>query len=95
MAALLDGIVGWFQHLGPVVEKTVFLKMPGIDPLLAPLGDQLGFELGMLKVGRFDRILLCWGLRYFAGRVCEEKRDTQQVEAAAEREGRLIGHVMT
>lgn len=50
VSAVLDSIVGWFQHLGPVVEKTVFLKMPGLDPLLTPLGESLGFELGMLKV---------------------------------------------
>lgn len=49
--AALDKVVGVFNSWIPLVDKTVLLKVPGLDEALAPLGESLGFDIGMLKVG--------------------------------------------
>lgn len=48
--AVLDKIVGVFEAYVPLVDRTVLLKVPGLDTALAPLGESLGFDIGMLKV---------------------------------------------
>ncbi len=47
---VLDKIVGVFSSWIPLVDKTVLLRVPGLDAALAPLGESLGFDIGMLKV---------------------------------------------
>lgn len=42
--------MSFFQNLSPLADKTVYLQMPGLNEALAPLGESLGFEIGMLKV---------------------------------------------
>ena len=46
----LDTLVTFFQSLVPLADKTVYLTVPGLDKALSPLGESLGFEIGMLKV---------------------------------------------
>lgn len=48
--AVLDKIVGVFEAWVPLADRTVLLKVPGLDKALAPLGESLGFDIGMLKV---------------------------------------------
>jgi hypothetical protein len=46
----LDALVSFFQSWVPLADKTVYLTVPGMDQALAPLGETLGFDIGMLKV---------------------------------------------
>lgn len=46
----LDALVSFFGSWVPLADKTVYLTVPGMDKALAPLGETLGFEIGMLKV---------------------------------------------
>jgi len=48
----LDALVAFFGSWVPLADKTVYLTVPGMDKALAPLGETLGFEIGMLKVGK-------------------------------------------
>lgn len=50
MKGPLDAVVQLMGDLVPVVEKTVVFKVPGLDEALTPLSENIGFELGMLKV---------------------------------------------
>lgn len=45
----LDKLVVLFTEWSPYVDRTVYLKVPGLDQALTPLSESLGFELGMLK----------------------------------------------
>eukprot|EP00624_Nannochloropsis_granulata_P006496 evm.model.NODE_48633_length_7626_cov_23.532259.1 len=45
----LDALVSFFGSWVPLADKTVYLAVPGMDKALAPLGETLGFEIGMLK----------------------------------------------
>lgn len=45
----LDALVAFFGSWVPLADKTVYLTVPGMDKALAPLGETLGFEIGMLK----------------------------------------------
>jgi hypothetical protein len=73
--AALDKIVGVFNSWIPVVDKTVLLQVPGLDEALAPLGESLGFDIGMLKVGRSSGVVIRgWvgvGVRRSVGRLVD------------------------
>ena len=64
----LDTLVSFLQSLAPLADKTVYLQVPGLNEALAPLGESLGFEIGMLKVfihmNVYICMCLCWYIFY-------------------------------